>query len=66
MPTNVTIANRGQVKLLNSKGNRDRTNLGFTYFEGAQPYGIPHNNPIVYQPSQCFGIGDSPADPNFF
>lgn len=66
LPTNITIANRGQVKLLNSKGNRDRTNLGFTYFEGAQPYGIPHNNPIVYQPSQCFGVADSPADPSFF
>ena len=66
LPTNITIARRGQVKLLNSKGNRDRTNLGFTYFEGAQPYGVPQNNPIVYQPSQCFGIGDSPADPSFF
>ena len=66
LPTNITIANRGQVKLLNSKGNRDRTNLGFTYFEGAQPYGVPQNNPIVYQPSQCFGVADSPADPSFF
>ena len=66
LPANITIANRGQIKLLSSKGNRDRTNLGFTYFEGAQPYGIPHNNPIVYIPSPCYGIGDSPADPNFF
>lgn len=66
LPTNITLARRGQVKLLNSKGNRDRTNLGFTYFEGAQPYGVPQNNPIVYQPSQCFGVADSPADPSFF
>jgi hypothetical protein len=66
LPTNITIARRGQVKLLNSKGNRNNTNLGFTYFDGAQPYGAPQNNPIVYIPSTCFGIGDSPADPNFF
>jgi hypothetical protein len=66
LPTNITIANRGQVKLLNSKGNRNNTNLGFTYFEGAQPYGIAQNNPIVYIPSPCYGISDNPADPVFF
>jgi hypothetical protein len=66
LPSNMTVSRRGQVKLLSSKGNRNSANLGFTYFEGMQPYGIPHNNPIVYQGSQCFGIGDSPADPNFF
>jgi hypothetical protein len=66
LPSNMTVSRRGQVKLLSSKGNRNSANLGFTYFEGMQPYGIPHNNPIVYQGSQCFGIGNSPADPNFF
>ncbi len=66
LPSNMTITQRGQLKLLSSKGNRNSTNVGFTYFEGMQPYGIPHNNPIVYQPSNCFGISDSPADPNFF
>ena len=66
LPSNMTITQRGQLKLLSSKGSRNATNLGFIHFEGMQPYGIPHNNPIVYQPSNCFGIGDSPADPNFF
>jgi hypothetical protein len=66
LPTNMTVTQRGQVKLLNSKGNRNNTNLGFTYFEGAQPYGIPKNDPIVYTPSPCYGISDGPADPLFF
>jgi len=66
LPSNMTITQRGQVKLLSSKGNRNSTNLGFTYFEGGTPYTFPKNNPIVYQGLPCFGIGDNPADPNFF
>ena len=65
LPTNITIARRGQVKLLSSKGSRSNTNLGFISYEGS-PYGIAHNNPITYQGSQFYGIGNNPADPNFF
>jgi len=65
LPSNVTITQRGQVKLLSTKGNRDRTNIGFSYFEGT-PYGLAKNNPITYQNTISYGILDNPADPNFF
>jgi len=65
LPTNITIARRGQVKLLSSRGSRSNANLGFISYEGS-PYGIAHNNPITYQGSPCYGIGDNPSDPSFF
>lgn len=64
-PQNITITNRGQLTIMSRNGNRNSTNIGLLYFEGGVPFGIARNNPIVYQPSNCFGIGDSPADPNF-
>lgn len=66
LPSNITVSRLGQLKMISRSGNRNNTNIGLTYFEGGIPYTVPRNNPIVYQGSQCFGIGDSPADPNFF
>jgi hypothetical protein len=65
LPRNMTLTQRGQLKMLNSKGNRNSANLGLIYFEGAQPYGIPHNNPSSIQ-APYYGVADNPADPNFF
>jgi hypothetical protein len=62
--TSSVTSQRFNLKILNSAGNKDRTNIGFTYFEGT-PYSISKNNPITYQnlPS---GPVNNPADPNFF
>jgi hypothetical protein len=65
LPSNMTINQRGQLRMLNSKGNRNSNSLGLIYFEGAQPYGIPHNNPSSAQ-VPYYGVADNPADPNFF
>lgn len=55
-----------QTTILSREGNRNSTNLGFFYGEGGVPYGPARNNPIAYQASPCFGIGDNPADPITF
>lgn len=61
----MTLSQRGQVKLLSSRGSRSNTNLGFISYDGS-PYGIAKNNPITYQGSPCYGIGNNPSDPSFF
>lgn len=65
-PSNMTIAQRGQVKLLSSRGSRNNTNLGFISFEGGSAFGLAHNNPITYQPTSYYGLGNNPADPALF
>ncbi len=65
-PSNMTISRRGQVKLLSSRGSRSNTNLGFISFEGGSAFGLAHNNPITYQPTSYYGLGDNPADPALF
>jgi len=65
-PQNITITNRGQLTIMSRNGNRNSTNIGLLYFEGGVPFGTSRNNPITYQASNCFGIADNPADPNFF
>jgi hypothetical protein len=65
-PQNITITNRGQLTIMSRNGNRNNTNIGILHFEGGVPFGTSRNNPITYQASNCFGIADNPADPNFF
>jgi hypothetical protein len=65
LPRNMTLTQRGQLKMLNGKGSRNANNLGLIHFEGTQPYGIPHNNPSSAQ-APYYGVADNPADPNFF
>ncbi len=65
-PSNMTISRRGQVKLLSSRGSRSNTNLGFISFEGGSAFGLAHNNPITYQPTSYYGLGNNPADPALF
>ena len=64
LPSGMTITQRGQLRLLSSKGNRSSTNLGIVSFEGL-PYGSAKNNPLTYQ-SPCYSFSDNPADPNTF